>query len=69
MPTLTTASQIRSAVGRKSPEDIRVFVAEHPESDSADLALLTVVADRLQAAGFCTLNDVTDDEFDDIIAA
>ena len=62
MLTSTSLSDVRALIGRKSPEDIRAF------ADGRDDAVwLADVADRLQSAGFCTLNDVTDDEFDAIV--
>lgn len=66
MPILDTPSRIRDSIGRKSPDDIRALAAEQVAGPVTEW--LTLVADRLQAAGFCTLNDVTDDEFDDIVA-
>jgi len=68
MSVLTSPSSIRDVVGRRTPAEIRTYVLEHADADPADLAWLATVADRLALSGFLTLNDVTDDEFDDIVA-
>ena len=68
MPVLTHPAHVRDIVGRRTPAEIRSYVLEHADADPQDLAWLTVIADRLAVSGFQTLNDVTDDEFDDIVA-
>ena len=61
--TLTAISQadIVSAIGRKTPEQIREWAAAGP-----DRAWALDVADRLAISGYLTLADVTEDELVDI---
>jgi hypothetical protein len=70
-PTLTAEikrDRVRSQIGRKTAAEIRTWVeAGAPETqDDRDWAF--TIADRLELTGFLTLADVTDEEFDQIIA-
>lgn len=60
-------ADIRSQIGRKTPEEIRVLIAERYDFTPEHLSWLSQVADRLAASGYLTLADLTDDEFDDIV--
>lgn len=59
---------IRSQIGRKSPSEIRELIVERYDFTPEHLAWLAQVADRLAGSGYLTLADVTDEEFDQIVA-
>jgi hypothetical protein len=61
-------NSIRNQIGQKTPEEIRALIVERYDFTPEHLAWLSNVADRLALSGYVTLADVTDDEFDDIVA-
>lgn len=68
-PTLASASdrdRVRTQIGRKTASEIRDW-ASNPVS-GADRGWAHSIADRLALSGFLTLADVTDEEFDEILA-
>lgn len=56
-------TNVRTQLGRKTATEIRDWAG----CDATRGYALTI-ADRLAASGFLTLSDVTDDEFDQILA-
>ena len=59
---------VRAQIGRKTADEILTLADERYDFKPEHIGWLQSVAERLRQSGYLTLADVTDDEFDTIIA-
>lgn len=68
MEAVDRRSSVRAQIGRKTPDEILSLADERYDFKPEHVSWLRTVAERLRQSGYLTLADVTDDEFDAIVA-